>query len=151
MNKQPYKSSPLHCTFVQPRIFHNIIIIHIPEQSHYTLVNILWLSTIAYATFQATPNFFQFVWLFLGILKKMFINCGNRKWATNFFSVATMAIQNCHDHFCFWLLIMYWLNPLLITMHNKNNSNVMKIFLASILMDGHCRDAWCKMDVSCLF
>jgi len=31
MIQQPYKSSPLHCIFVQPRIFHNIIIIHIPE------------------------------------------------------------------------------------------------------------------------
>lgn len=45
---------------------------------------------------------------------------------------------------------MWWLNPLLVTMH-KGNSNVMKIFLASILMDRLYCEALHKMVVSCLF
>jgi hypothetical protein len=71
---------------------------------------------------------------------------GDRK-----FSIAIMAIESYCDHFHFQSLIMWWPNPLLVTMHNRGNSNVIKIFLASILMDGRWRDTWRKMAMSCLF
>jgi hypothetical protein len=50
-------------------------------------VNILWLSTIAYAAFQATPNFFQVD------QKKLVINCGNQKWATKIFQLPLWRLK----------------------------------------------------------
>jgi hypothetical protein len=51
-------------------------------------VNILWLSTIAYATFQGTPNFFLICLIFFRVdKKKLVVDYGNQKHAIeNFWS-----------------------------------------------------------------
>jgi hypothetical protein len=79
MDQQPYKSSPLHCMIVQPRIFHNIKIIHIPEQSHIHINE--YLVVVNHYLYNISGNS-QFFWV---DRKKLVVNCGKQKWVTENF------------------------------------------------------------------